>query len=370
MKTIKILLSVILIFCAISLAACGAAPTAQEPEVTPEPTPEPTPQPVEYYITNESADEIRALNEIDSLRFIDGTASKEYDAMLYLYNTMENCEIIWNFELQGEVYPNTTEEIKAVELDGLEDALRYLPALTYVDVIDSPATIEDMDRFYDIRPDVFYYWSFILDGFHMRTDLECYSSLRGLDYYRLTDEDVYPMVKYCKHMKALDLGHDDIRDLTWIGQLTELEVLIIADNPNLVDASPLGNLKNLVYLEFFMNHKCESFEWLNELTNIVDLNLCYCDNLGDLSFLENMPNIRFGMFKYSFIDAEEVQYWSHVYPDAYLTIHDGSIHSCEGGWRETQRNMYIRRNFASWRHITDYVTYSEVYFDYNTYIYP
>ncbi len=303
------------------------------------------------------------------LSYVDARSSHEYEALLKLSQLRPDCEIVWNYEFQGESYPSSTTELKVSELDGLEEALRYLPALTYVDLIDSPAQVEDLDRYSELRPDIEFYWSFVLEGFVIRTDIQCYSTLRDLDYHRFTSEELYPLLKYCKHLKALDLGHNDLTDISLIGELDELEVLILADNPNLVDASPLAKLENLEYLEFFMNHNVEDYSFLNSLNKIRDLNLCYCDMLGDLDFLEHMPDISFGMFKYSGISQETLDYWQLQYPESKLVIYDGSIHSCDGGWRDTQRNAQIRFAFSNWRHVTNYEHYDDVDFDFSGYVY-
>lgn len=350
-------------FAALVLIGCGASEPVPTPEpspvVTPEPTPEPTPMPTEMVLSNESAQEILALADIYTLRHIDGRNSTEYAAMLELSKLLPDCEIVWEYEFQGVKYPSdTTTELTVTELEGLEDAVRYLPKLNYIDLLESPATVEDLDRYSEINPDIFFLWSFVHDGWLIRTDIEVYSSLRDLNYHRFTDEEMYPMLKYCKKLKMLDLGHNDITDLSLIGELTELEVLIIADNPNLVDASPLANLTNLTYLEFFMNHKVEDFSWLNSLTKLDALNLCYCDYLTELDFLANMPDMGFGMFKFSGVSEEELAYWQQQLPEAYLVLWDGSIHSCDGGWRDTTRNMQIRRCFAMWPYITSYGHFS------------
>ena len=357
----------------LSLCACGgavpaAAPTA-EPVATPEPTPEPTPAPSSWTITDESAEEILALADMESLRQIDGRASQEYDALLTLYRLRPDCEVLWEYPFEGTLYPNTATELKAEGLEGLEDAVRYLPALTYIDVIDTPATVEDLDRLYDINPDAFYYWSFRHDGFLIRTDIEVYSSLRDAICHRFTSEEMYPMFKYCKHLKALDLGHNNLTDLTWLGKLTELEVLILADNPDLVDASPLANLTNVHYFEFFMNHKVEDFSFLNSMTKLEELNLCRTDHIGDMAFLENLPNLKFLMVKYSDCTKETFQYWEERFPEANMVFYDGNIESCASGWRDTQKNYDIRYAFANWRHVVDYEHFDDVTYDFDRYVY-
>ncbi len=371
MKRKRILHVLALVCAALLLCACGAAAApASAPEITLEPTPEPTPEPTEIILNgSESAEEILALKDISALRRVEGAASTEYDALLALYKARPDVEVLWNYAFEGMLYPNTSTELKAQGLEGLEDAVRYLPALSYIDVIDTPATVEDLDRLYDINPDAFYYWSFEHDGFTIRTDIQVYSSLRDAIIHRFTSEELYPMLKYCKHLKALDLGHNDLTDVYWIGQLKELEVLILADNPRLVDASPLGNLENLIYLEFFMNHAVEDFSWLNNLTKMKDLNLCYTDHIGNMDFLAYMPDLTFLMVKYSDCTSETFRYWQEQYPEANMVFYDGNHESCDSGWRDTVRNYHIRYAFASWRHVVHYEHYDDVEFDFNRFIY-
>ena len=377
MKKPLLILTVLLLL--LALCACGseAAPAAEnpgtepssEPEPGPEPTPEPTPPPEEWTLGEESAEEILALADIESLRRVDGSASREYAAMLELSRLRPDCEVLWSYEFEGTVYPNTATELKAEGLEGLEDAVRYLPALAYIDVIDTPATVEDLDRLYEINPDAFYYWSFYHDGFLIRTDIQVYSSLRDAILHRFTSDELYPMLKYCKHLKALDLGHNNLTDLTWLGKLTELEVLILADQPDLVDASPLANLTKLHYLEFFMNHKVEDYSFLNSLTNLEELNLCRTDHIGDMAFLAYMPKLKFLMVKYSDCTRETFDYWKEQFPDARRVFYDGNVESCDSGWRDTWKNAQIRYAFACWRHVVDYRSYDDVDYDFNRYVY-
>ncbi|MEA5152666.1 MAG: hypothetical protein VB039_08705 [Oscillospiraceae bacterium] len=352
---------ILALFPALLLCACGEAPA--------EPTSAPETPAAEFVLTDESADEILALADIPELEYVDGRQSHEYAALLELYGKRPDCRVIWTYKLGGTVYPSDTRELRVTELEGLEDALRYLPELSYVDLIDSPAVLEDMDRFSAIRPDIFYYWSFVHDGFTIRTDIQCYSTLRDADYHRFTSEELYPLLKYCKKLKALDLGHNDVTDLTLIGKLTELEVLILADNPNLVDTSPLKELSNLIYLEFFLNDQVEDFSFLDSLPRLRDLNLCYCSKLDSLSFLENMPEISFCMLKFCGVSGDELDYWRGRYPETNFVTYDGNVHSCDSGWRDTQRNRQIRYAFTNWRHVTDYRRYDDVDFNFDGYNY-
>lgn len=352
----------------------SAAPSPINPpepsaEPTPEPTPAPTPEPTEWVLGEESAEDILALADIASLQRVDGSASREYAAMLELSRLRPDCEVTWNYEFEGTVYHSTATELKALGLEGLEDAVRYLPALETIDVIDTPATVEDLDRLYDINPNAFYYWSFQHGGFTIRTDIRVYSTLRGLNDHRYTSEELYPMLKYCKHMRALDLGHNDLTDLTWLGKLTELEVLILADNPHMTDTSPLANLTHVHYLEFFMNHSVEDFSFLDSMTELEELNLCYTDHIGSMSFLSHMPKLKFLMVKYSDCSKEDFLYWQEQFPEANMVYNDGNRESCESGWRDTQKNRQIRYAFSHWRRVVEYKSFDDVTFDMENYVY-
>lgn len=362
------------------LCACGAGLNkTPDPTPTPEPTPEPTPPPTSWILTNESAAEIQALAEIPSLKTVDATGSKEYDAILQLYEARPDIDLTWNYEFQGTVYPCDTTELTVTDLTGLEDAIRYLPKVNYIDLIESDATVEDLDRYDAIRPGIFYYWSFVQKDIHwetvVRTDIQVYSTLHitaASEGFGLSDEDMYPMLKYCKKLKALDLGHNDLTDasIRLIGELTDLEVLILGDNPNLTDLSPLGNLTKLTFLEIFLNHDVEDFGFLNKLTNLDMLEACYCDHLTSLDFLANMPNFKVGMFKFSGVSSEEFIKWQAKIPEgAWMVFYDGDPYSCSSGWRDLRKTNQIQIAFSNWRSIVEYRHFDDVDYDFTEYNY-
>lgn len=360
----KLIISLLII---LLLSGCSATQTSPSP--APETSPAPTPVLLsEYTVTSESAEEILALAEQRSLKFIDARSSTEYAALIELQRLLPECEIVWEYKFQGQTYDSSTTELTVTKLDGLEDAIRVLPELNYIDLLNSPATVEDLDRYSAINPDIFFLWSFKHDGFTIRTDIQVYSSLRGNNMKRFTDEDMYPMLKYCKKLKALDLGHCNLEDISLIGELSELEVLILGENPYIVDASPIGKLEKLEYLELFLCQDIEDTTFLNELTNMVDLNMCYVD-LTNLDFLGNMPNIKLFYCKYSNVDSEEYKYWQSQYPEALFVTTNGDVHSCDSLWRGTDRNYHVRYMFTNWRHILEYRHYDDIDYDLNKYFY-
>lgn len=328
------------------------------------PTPSPpaaTPPPQDWTLRAESADAILALAAYPSLKRIDARGSTEYDALLTLRERLPDCEIVWTYVYDGTSYPSDTTELRATTLQGLEKAIRYLPELTYVDLRGVEATVEDLDRLDAVRPGLFFDWCFDFGGAHIRTDIQVFSTLRSGYNYRYTDEDLYPLLTYCRRLRALDLGFNALSDLTPLGELRELEVLILAGNP-ITDASPLGSLEKLSYLEMQRCPKIRSFHFLKKLRAIREINLCYDQACINLDFLENMPDFSFGMFKFTDVDSDDFNAWVGRFPNASIIIR-GSEDSTDCGWLETQRNHDIRYAFANWRHITAYRGVGDVDYD-------
>ena len=132
-------LLVILLLCA---CGTGGRNKASEPTPTSELTPEPTTPPTSWTVTTESAADILALAEIPSLKTVDATQSREYDAILQLHSLRPDIDLTWNYEFQGTVYPCNTTELKVTDLTGLEDAIRYLPEVNYIDLIETDAAVD------------------------------------------------------------------------------------------------------------------------------------------------------------------------------------------------------------------------------------
>jgi len=196
-----------------------------------------------------------------------------------------------------------------------------------------------------------------------------YSSLQPIGYVPHDEVYYYPILKYCTKLKALDLGHNNLRDISLIGNMKDLQILILADD-HLQDASCLANLHDLIYLELFMNDELEDFSFLKSLTKLKDLNLCYCTHLTSLDFMEYMPDLEFMLVKFTGLD---VDYYNEVKannPQVRMTFWDGDKESTNSGWRDTARNHMIRSAFANWPSVVRYDYYNDMDFDFSGKIYP
>lgn len=345
----------VIVLALVVLFAAGTIPLSAP---APSPTPEPTPAPTEYTITGESAEEIAALGEISTLRHIDATASREYEALAKLRAALPECEMDWVYELNGVEYPGDTEELTVETLDGLEDALRYLPDIRFVDMLACEVTTGDIDRYMEINPDADYLWWVKFGRWVVRSDIQIFSSMRTTDNHYYTNEELYPLLHYCKKMRALDLGHNALTDLTDIGNMTDLQVLIIADNEYLTDLSPLKNLDKLYYLEMFLCINITDFSGLDGMVSMEDMNCRYCRYLDDPSFLANMPNLRMLYCANTGLGLREIAPY-RIEGCSYETASE-DYSSVYHGWRATDRNIAIRHLFHHFEDVKEFISWDNI----------
>ena len=271
--------------------------------------------------------------------------------------------MIWEYEIDGQTVSSEAESLVLSSTEGLEDALRYLPELKQLDLLQCTVSTEQMDVFSTLRPDVDFLWLVSFGNWQVRSDISCFSTLRtGSEHsHRYTSEELYPLLRYCRKLRALDLGHNDLSDISLIGEMPQLQVLILADNPNLKDISPLGKLKELHYLELFLCWEIEDFSCLYELEKMQDLNLSYCRKLSDISFIDNMPDFRMGWFRDTSVSREQVDYYDELLENAdFLAGSPVDPSSVCYGWRSTERNLFIRNAFTRWREVVEYRHWTDI----------
>lgn len=374
-------LVLLLLLAALWLCACGEgenraaeetpAPTASvaptpepAPEPTPEPAPEPTPRPTSLTLTGESAEEILAYAGWTELEEIDATACREYEALLALQEALPDCRIEWLYEYGGQSRSSLrTEELKAADTEGLVEALRFLPGVKRVDLLEAEVPDEEKDALLALRPDVDFLWTVQFARWTVRSDLAAFSTLHGKDEYRYTNEELAPLFKYCRHLKVLDLGHNNLTDLRPIAELKELQALIIADNPKLTDASPIVALTNLNYLELFKCAQVESFDFLRQMPQLTAVNLCFEPALDDPSLFDGMEGLEIAWLRCTGLDAEARETLKQRHPDAEFSFSWLKQGSCtDAGWRMTEENIALRTALLNWPNVVSYENWTHFEF--------
>lgn len=240
------------------------------------------------------------------------------------------------------------------------DCLDIMPNLERVLMYNNYLTQEERERMYYGYPDVFFGWSFSWGNgrFSVRTDATAYSTLKEAN-------DRTPVgtswVQFCPDLKALDLGHNTISDLSFLEKAPKLKLLILADN-QIKDISPIACQTELEYLELFVND-ISDISALANLTQLKDLNLCY-NEITDLSPLYDLPNLeRLWLTENNGITQEQKDAFREHQPDVEVVysslgstgvVYDENGREIPGtGWRRHERfrivwTIFNKGNYLPW----------------------
>lgn len=208
-----------------------------------------------------------------------------------------DAEVHCSSQIGGVVLDSETEKVvlnkvKLKDSDIIRLAIRAFPNIKVYEMCGCGLSNEVMGQLREDYPDITFIWTIKFDRFSVRTDAVAFSTYEYNIYRNVTEETFRPLFTYCTELRALDIGHHGVADLSGIANLKKLQVLILADN-YITDISPLAELHELNYLEVDANRvtdvtpltKLEHLENLsmnvnNCLKNI--LNLLDCKNLKSL----------------------------------------------------------------------------------------
>lgn len=263
----------------------------------------------------------------------------------------------WDVTIAGKTFEINAEtaDLGGAAIDDLDEvrtALKLMPQLKYLDLSDCGRSNEELASLRDEYESIKIVWRLHMGKWSLKTDAVAFSVLiHTFDYQRLTNEDI-EVLKYCTDLRALDIGHQAVTDLSVIGEyLTELRVLILADN-KITDLSPLANLKHLHYLEFFVN-RVTDLSPLAECRELVDLNISYNYGIYDITPLLDLPLLERLWLESCPISDAKVDILREKYPNSKIVKYGkGSV---DQGWRTHERyyNMIdmFHRDFLSWSFI-------------------
>ena len=214
-------------------------------------------------------------------------------------------------------------------------ALEGMPKVREVRMYDSPMATGNMEALFDrYYPDIFFGFTLQIGPHTVRTDQTAFSTLHLAGKMegdeRHTSEELFP-IRMCTRLKALDLGHNYLTDISFLNTLTELEVLIISPNYGLKDISPIANCTKLVYLECF-NTPITDLSPLAGLTKLRDLNLTRDAQVRDISPLYELPNLErvwWGSMNKVRTDQRKIMREKHRHCK-FVSVYDPT----SGGWRK------------------------------------
>jgi len=259
----------------------------------------------------------------------------------------------WNTQVLGREVGTDTIELdlsgmKMKNTDELEAALGYMPSLQKVIMSDCGISNEAMDALNNRYPDIRFVWTVMVGWHKVRTDATTFMPVKAklvLPYGNQCD-----VLKYCVDMVAIDLGHCEITNCSFVAYMPNLQYLILAQT-KISDLTPLMYREKLVYLELFTCANIRDYSPLVTLKNLEDLNICYTwasiDPITQMTWLKNLwwsP----GAHRW-----QQVQYRKEVLtqclPNTYLELDTDS--STGDGWRELP-NYYKQRDLFEMPYFT------------------
>ncbi len=182
-------------------------------------------------------------------------------------------------------------------------------------------------------PEIRFSWLIQLPCSHsLVSTFTAYSTMNHLDAKRFTEKSL-DVFQYAPEMRALDLGHNDIVELSFLKHMPGLELLILADN-EIRDLTPLGELHELRYLEIFMN-RFSDLSPLSGCPELLDLNIVRTE-VTSLDGLEGCTKLeRLWAPQRKQLDEASIERFVASHPDCELAFGTGD--ATGQGWREHWR---------------------------------
>lgn len=254
--------------------------------------------------------------------------------------TPEQLEQGYAFELFGqEVNTKTTTELHYLKesigdagLEKFREVLPFMENLTYLTFDRCDTSDEAVASLREEFPDANIAWRIFFDPFSCMTDTEKIWASCDLR------DDVTEPLKYCNKVKYLDIGHNAMKDISFIQYMPDLEILIVSCS-DIEDISPIRYCQKLRILECAEDTRVKDFSSIADVPNIECLNfggnnqlepealdVVFSLNNPKRLFIENYYNWNIDMKKF----AEEIQ---SAYPDCEVSVDWHSDGALNGLWR-------------------------------------
>ncbi len=262
---------------------------------------------------------------------------------------------LWTVKLGNGTYSSAdtvmdldTPKGKASYYD-ISMALHALPNIKKVTMFKYNASLKDMENYLLSQfPDVEFEWTLdwiICDGrrVYLRSDATAFSTAKGRQDPRYTADQIWQRLKYFPDMLAIDVGHNNVSDLSFLTNYPNLKRLICIDSKKPVtDISPLADLMELEYIELFMQNITDLTPLAGH-TKLLDLNLCH-NKVTDLTPLYSCTSLERLWISYNpGLTEEEVARFKEALPNC--QVETVEYQSTGAGWREHPRYFVLIKSF-------------------------
>lgn len=236
-----------------------------------------------------------------------------------------------------------------VKLSQIAAALDALPNIERVIMHKYTPKLATLDSYLlTPYPDVEFEWTLnwlICEGrrVYLRYDATAFSTGKGRQDPRYTSKQIWEKLQYFPNLLAIDVGHNNVSDLSFLTNFPGLKRLICVDSKvPVTDISPLAELMELEYIELFMQDITDISALANH-TKLLDLNLCH-NNITDLSPLYSCTSLERLHISYNpNLTDEEVAKLQEKLPNC--VIETETYQSTGAGWREHPRYTVLVKSF-------------------------
>ena len=259
------------------------------------------------------------------------------DTLHALDLALGDTDVVWTFQVYGVTVCSTDQEIDLSRRSirdhaaALEAVLPWFTHLEKVVMCHCGVPNEEMDALNQKYEDIRFVWSVYFSMWSLRTDATNFIAARTVNKAHLYSSECR-VLRYCTDLIALDLGHKDLTDLSFLYDLPKLQYLILVEM-DINDITPIGSLSELKYLEVFWT-KIEDISPLINCKNLRDLNICYIYCKPDRAFaaLMQMPWLERLWYCGNALSPEQVEALQANMPqcEMYLAPHGESTGST---WR-------------------------------------
>lgn len=270
------------------------------------------------------------------------------DAILALAEKFPGITFLREITVAGLAFSSDVEEIdisgqQVADVSQIEELLPYFPNLKKVIMSNCGVDSETMDALNNRHADIRFVWTVNLGDLAVRTDETYFMPIK---YNVQVNTGDLKELRYCTDMICIDIGHMPVANCEWAAYMPNLQYLIIAET-QIIDISPLKDLKNLIYLEMFLTNVTDISPLLG-CTALQDLNMCFVPVLEYQPLLEMtwLKNLWWGGWLMRTYEAQ----FREALPNTRL-CHD-SASSTGNGWRELDNYFAMRDILGMW-YMTD-----------------
>ncbi len=270
-----------------------------------------------------------------------------------------NCKAkIYDIDVDNSTTELILNKMKISDLSELHSAIKFFPNITKIEMCDCGFSNEEMGALREQYPQVQFVWNIRFLRYTVRTDAQVFSTLVDVDDSFAGNQTTFsPLFKYCTELRALDLGHHYITDISEIVNLKKLQVLILADN-RIKDISPLAELTELNYVELFFNR----FTYLSphtKLEKLEDVNICFNRRVTNPTVMTECKNLKRLYISGCALDSNEIATLKKGLPEG-CELNTWTDNAVNTGWRSNKKNAAIRKAFYRWKNVVSFEDWEHI----------